>query len=59
MKDGKAKQNKTKYKSKCKIKHGLCLARENGMKWMHERRAWKKWVAWGKANSNFSFSSVL
>ena len=29
MKDGKTKQNKTKYKSQCKIKHGLCLAREN------------------------------
>ena len=27
MKDGKTKQNKTKYKSQCKIKYGLCLAR--------------------------------
>ena len=26
MKDGKTKQNKTKYKSQCKIKNGLCLA---------------------------------
>ena len=37
MKDGKTKQNKTKYKSQCKIKHSLCLARENGLKGMHER----------------------
>ena len=27
MNDGKTKQSKTKYKSQCKIKHGLCLAR--------------------------------